>query len=355
MIAVAVAVIIGVVAVTCGIVADSNHPDSLTFLGVMVRTTAAQIFLAGAICTWALFAALWLLSAGIRRSHERGIELRALRAAASGIDFEAEENAAREAAAAAAFMAPNNHGYPVTGANGYPILDMNGYPIAHASGHPGGSADASWTADSAVPPAELPGHGPGPAAASGGRDSADPPDDGSPGAPMAFGSWETPPDWSAPHGLPTAPDDWAHHFAPPSADASAPRRTPTSPADWASRLALPPDDAAVIHRESSTPDYWASGRLADLDGEPIALGNLLGFNPLGPDSFAASPPFFDQFTSDSMQAAAEFAGSGHIASDPADTVPPRCGPVGPALADGTSPAAGLDGVDPRRARKPFGE
>ena len=80
MIAVALAVIIGVVAVTCGIVADSNHADSLTFLGLMVKTTAAQIFLAGAICTWALFASLWLLSAGIRRSKERSMELRMLKA-----------------------------------------------------------------------------------------------------------------------------------------------------------------------------------------------------------------------------------------------------------------------------------
>lgn len=80
MIAVAVAVIIGVVAVTCGIVADSNHADTLTFLGLLVKTTAAQIFLAGAICTWALFAALWLLSTGIRRSKERGLELRLLKA-----------------------------------------------------------------------------------------------------------------------------------------------------------------------------------------------------------------------------------------------------------------------------------
>lgn len=80
MIAVALAVIIGVVAVTCGIVADSNHADTLTFLGVMVKTTAAQIFLAGAICTWTLFASLWLLSVGVRRSKERGIELRALKA-----------------------------------------------------------------------------------------------------------------------------------------------------------------------------------------------------------------------------------------------------------------------------------
>ena len=80
MIAVAVAVIIGVVAVTCGIVADSNHADTLTFLGLMVKTTAAQIFPSGAICTWALFASLWLLSVGIRRSKERGLELRLLKA-----------------------------------------------------------------------------------------------------------------------------------------------------------------------------------------------------------------------------------------------------------------------------------
>lgn len=80
MIAVALAVIAGVIAVTCGIVADSNHADTLTFLGVMVKTTAAQIFLAGAICTWALFASLWLFSVGVRRSKERGIELRARKA-----------------------------------------------------------------------------------------------------------------------------------------------------------------------------------------------------------------------------------------------------------------------------------
>jgi hypothetical protein len=79
MIAVALAVIIGLVAVTCGIVADSNHTDTLTFLGLIVKTTAAQIFLAGAICTWAMFASMWLLSVGIRRSKERGLELRLLK------------------------------------------------------------------------------------------------------------------------------------------------------------------------------------------------------------------------------------------------------------------------------------
>ena len=98
MIAVALAVMVGVIAVTCGIVADSNHADSLTFLGVMVKTTAAQIFLTGAICTWALFAAMWLLSVGIRRSKERGIELRAMkslrsRGLATGYDLGPEADA----------------------------------------------------------------------------------------------------------------------------------------------------------------------------------------------------------------------------------------------------------------------
>jgi hypothetical protein len=103
MIAVALAVIAGVVAVTCGIVADSNHSDSLTFLGVMVKTTAAQIFLAGAICTWALFAALWLLSVGVRRSRERTIELRALRLGHYfGFDAEGDEAAVAPAVPTAA-------------------------------------------------------------------------------------------------------------------------------------------------------------------------------------------------------------------------------------------------------------
>lgn len=96
MIAVAIAVIAGVVAVTCGIVVDSNHADTLTFLGVMVKTTAAQIFLAGAICTWALFAALWLLSLGVRRSRERGIELRDLRAAQTSHAYRAVNAAGPE-------------------------------------------------------------------------------------------------------------------------------------------------------------------------------------------------------------------------------------------------------------------
>ena len=80
MVAVGVAVIVAVILVTGGVVAESNTPDTLAFFGVAVRTTSAQVFLTGAICTWALLAAAWLLSAGIRRSRERGEQLAALRA-----------------------------------------------------------------------------------------------------------------------------------------------------------------------------------------------------------------------------------------------------------------------------------
>jgi hypothetical protein len=175
---------------------------------------------------------------------------------------------------------------------------------------------------------------------------------------MAFGSWEVPPDWSAPDNPPAAPEDWASHLAPPPDEAAGTHhRTPTSSTDWTNRLLPPTDDAAITHRAPSTPDYWASGRLSDLDDEATMLGfgDFLGFDPLRPAAFAASPPFFDQFASDSLHSTAEFPVSGHPASDPGDAVPPRGGAVGPGLADGTSPAAGLDGVDPRRARKPFGE
>lgn len=79
MIAVAVAVIVAVVLVTGGVVAESNVPDTLQFFDVSVRTTSAQIFLTGAICTWALLAAAWLLSVGIRRSRARGAQLASLR------------------------------------------------------------------------------------------------------------------------------------------------------------------------------------------------------------------------------------------------------------------------------------
>jgi hypothetical protein len=78
-IAVAVAVIMAVILLTGGVVAGSDVPGTLEFFGVTVRTTGAQIFLTGAICTWALLAAAWLLAAGIRRSRERGAELALLR------------------------------------------------------------------------------------------------------------------------------------------------------------------------------------------------------------------------------------------------------------------------------------
>lgn len=79
MIAVAVAVIGAVILLTGGVVAGSGAPDTLSFFGVMVHTTSAQIFLTGAICTWALLAAAWLLTMGIRRSRQRGMQLAALR------------------------------------------------------------------------------------------------------------------------------------------------------------------------------------------------------------------------------------------------------------------------------------
>lgn len=79
MIAVAVAVIAAVILLTGGVVAESDVPDTLAFFGVTVRTTSAQIFLTGAICTWALLAAAWLLAMGIRRSRERGAQLALLR------------------------------------------------------------------------------------------------------------------------------------------------------------------------------------------------------------------------------------------------------------------------------------
>jgi hypothetical protein len=77
---VGIAVIVAVILLTGGVVAGSNTPDTLTFFGVIVRTTSAQVFLTGAICTWALLAAAWLLSVGLRRSRERGEELAALKA-----------------------------------------------------------------------------------------------------------------------------------------------------------------------------------------------------------------------------------------------------------------------------------
>lgn len=84
MIAVAVAVIGAVMLLTGGVVAGSDVPGTLSFFGVTVHTTSAQIFLTGAICTWALLAAAWLLTAGIRRSRQRGAQLALMRGRAPG-------------------------------------------------------------------------------------------------------------------------------------------------------------------------------------------------------------------------------------------------------------------------------
>jgi uncharacterized protein HemY len=74
-IAVALGVIAAVLLLAVGVVTAAATPDSLTFFGASIRTTSAQIFLIGAICTWALLVACWLLMLGIRRSRERGEQL----------------------------------------------------------------------------------------------------------------------------------------------------------------------------------------------------------------------------------------------------------------------------------------
>ncbi|MBS2962779.1 hypothetical protein KGA66_06980 [Actinocrinis puniceicyclus] len=86
----AVAVIGSVLLLTCGVVAGSDVPGTLSFFGVTVHTTSAQIFLTGAICTWALLAAAWLLTAGIRRSRERGAQLAMLRGRVADVQCGAE-------------------------------------------------------------------------------------------------------------------------------------------------------------------------------------------------------------------------------------------------------------------------
>src|SRR5580704_7639440 len=74
-IAVALGVIAAVVLLTVGVVTSAATPDSLSFYGASIRTTSAQVFLIGAICTWALLVASWLFMAGVRRSRERGAQL----------------------------------------------------------------------------------------------------------------------------------------------------------------------------------------------------------------------------------------------------------------------------------------
>ena len=84
MIAVALGVIAAVLLLTVGIVTSAATPDYLTFFGASIRTTSAQIFLIGAICTWVLLVASWLLTVGVRRSRERGAELAEARRRAAG-------------------------------------------------------------------------------------------------------------------------------------------------------------------------------------------------------------------------------------------------------------------------------
>lgn len=84
MVAVALAAMSAVILLTGGVVMGSDTPDTLAFYGVVVHTTSAQIFLTGAICTWVLLAAGWLLSTGLRRSRERGVQLAIIRAGPHG-------------------------------------------------------------------------------------------------------------------------------------------------------------------------------------------------------------------------------------------------------------------------------
>jgi hypothetical protein len=91
-VAVAIAVMAAVIMLTGGVVAESDTPDTLAFFGVSVRTTSAQIFLTGAICTWALLASAWLLSTGLRRSRERAAQLALIRATTAHSRERSEES-----------------------------------------------------------------------------------------------------------------------------------------------------------------------------------------------------------------------------------------------------------------------
>lgn len=79
MIAVALALIGLVVMIATGVAASSTTGDHLTFLGVGVQTTTAQVFLTGAIFGWVFVIALWLLRLGIHKSGERCSQLAARR------------------------------------------------------------------------------------------------------------------------------------------------------------------------------------------------------------------------------------------------------------------------------------
>lgn len=79
MIAVALGLLSLVVMIATGVAASSTGDDHLTFLGVGVQTTTAQVFLTGAIFGWAFVIALWLLRAGMHRSGLRCAQLAARR------------------------------------------------------------------------------------------------------------------------------------------------------------------------------------------------------------------------------------------------------------------------------------
>ena len=427
MIAVAVAVIIGVVAVTCGIVADSNHADSLTFLGVMVRTTAAQIFLSGAICTWALFAALWLLSAGIRRSRERGIELRALRAATADVDLDEDEP------------------YP-----GYQAQALTGTALRPGSGSgpgPGAEADIDADADAWFGHEYMHEYGRGP-----GQELS--PEQGQEhprgsgyaqrqprGYGQSQGESQEQPNLSDTNQDPHPhPDANANRGPDPGSDSSqnldrardgyeasneeAGNRARSS---WLSRTAsveqtTQPDASSPIgsgylalpvRPERDVPGYPNILALPvrperDVPGFPNILAlpvrperDVPGFPNIAPNSeypsyafsgldeyrFSASltPNASDQLTSEPVPPISERLESERLASDPlasdlresglpgSDPAVPDPGAIAsdhdlsrglipsgpdavrPGFSDGTSPAAGLDGVDPRRARKAVSE
>jgi hypothetical protein len=79
MIAVALGLLSLVVMIATGVAASSGGDAHLTFLGVGVQTTTAQVFLTGAIFGWVFVIALWLLRVGIHRSGERCAQLAARR------------------------------------------------------------------------------------------------------------------------------------------------------------------------------------------------------------------------------------------------------------------------------------
>jgi formate/nitrite transporter FocA (FNT family) len=75
------ALLIGaVLLITGGVVADSTDDETLTFYGIWIHTSAAQVFLTGAICTWLLLAGMWLLRFGMRRSRDRRVQYLSSRA-----------------------------------------------------------------------------------------------------------------------------------------------------------------------------------------------------------------------------------------------------------------------------------